>query len=77
MGRSTVVSVRIPKKLKDRLSELGVNISEVVRRLLEDYVREAELRELSRLLDELRARLAGKVNSGLVASVVRESREAR
>ena len=77
MGRSTVVSVRIPKKLKDRLSELGVNISEVVRRLLEDYVREAELRELSRLLDELRARLAGKVSPGLVASVVRESREAR
>lgn len=71
------VSVRIDKELKDRLDRLGINLSEVVSGLLEEYVKKAELEELSRILDELKAKLAGKISPELVVRLIREEREAR
>ncbi|MEM0062936.1 MAG: ribbon-helix-helix domain-containing protein [Ignisphaera sp.] len=39
-----VISVRIPRELKERLERLNINISEVVRELLEKYVEDVEER---------------------------------
>jgi len=71
---SVVVSVRIPRELKRRLEELNVNVSEVVRELLERYVEEVEGRLLAERLRRLRGRLAGRVDSATVARLVREDR---
>ena len=71
---SVVVSVRIPRELKERLDELNVNVSEVVRGFLEKYVEEVELERLRERLRRLRERLAGRVDAGAIAVLVREDR---
>lgn len=59
------------------MDELGVNVSEVVRKLLEQYVEEVERARLGERLERLRQRLAGKVDPETIARIVRESREQR
>ncbi len=71
---SVVVSVRIPRELKERLDELNVNVSEVVRGFLEKYVEEVELERLRGRLRRLRERLAGRVDATTIAALVREDR---
>ncbi len=46
---SVTIHVRIPRRLKEELDRLGINVSEEVRRLLERRVRAERLR---RLLEE-------------------------
>ena len=69
-----MVSVRIPRELKEKLDELNVNVSEIVRDFLEKYVEEVELEELRERLKKLRERLAGKVDASIIATLVREDR---
>ena len=71
---SVVISVRIPKELKERLERLDVNVSEVVREMLEKYVEEVEGRILAERLRRLHERLAGRVDPALIAKLVREDR---
>jgi len=49
---SVVIRVRIPRRLKEKLDELGVNVSEEVRRFLERKVRQLEMQKLARELGE-------------------------
>jgi len=49
---SIVIHVRIPRRVKERLEELGVNISEEVRRLLEQRLRQLEAERLLREIEE-------------------------
>ena len=74
---SVVVSVRIPKELKERLERLNVNVSMVVRELLEKYVEEAELEKVKLRLKRIRQRLAGRVDASIIATLVREDRVRR
>jgi predicted DNA-binding protein len=71
---SVVISVRIPRELKERLEMLNVNVSEVVRELLERYVEEAEERLLMERLARTRGRLTGKLDPATIAKLVREDR---
>ena len=74
---SVVISVRIPRELKERLERLGVNVSETVRDLLEEYIEEVEMNQLEDRLRRLRLRLAGKVDPKAIAELVREDRVKR
>jgi uncharacterized protein YpiB (UPF0302 family) len=50
---STVVCVRIPKKLKERMQKFrNVNWSELIRRFIEDTVIQLEAEELLRKIEE-------------------------
>ena len=71
---SVVVSVRIPRELKERLDKLNINVSEVIRGLLEGYVEEAELKRLEERLMRIRKRLAGRIDASTIAALVREDR---
>ena len=73
----SVITVRVPRKIKKTLEKYNVNISEAVRNLLERYLEELERRELSRRLETLKNRLGGKIQPKLIAKLVREDREAR
>jgi len=73
----SVITVRVPRKIKKTLEKYNVNISEAVRNLLERYLEELERRELSRRLETLKNRLGGKIQPKLVAELVQEDREAR
>lgn len=74
---SVVISIRIPRELKERLEELNVNVSKVVREFLEKYVSELELKRLREELRELRERLSGRVDPITIANLVREDRDSR
>ncbi len=72
-----VISIRIPRELKERLEKLNVNVSEVVREFLKRYIEELEMKRLEETLRNLRVCLAGKVDPATLAKLVREDRTYR
>ena len=54
-----------------------MNISEIVRTFLEQYVRDMENRELRGRLEALRDRVGTKIDAESVANLVREDRKSR
>ena len=60
MGRRYVaVSAKIPAELKERIDELGINASRVIRRALEEEVEQRELERLRGLAEEAAEALEG------------------
>ena len=74
---SIVVSIRIPRELKEKLEELNINVSGVTRKLLEEYVEEVEIKILEENLKNLREKLAGKIDPATIARLIREDRSRR
>ena len=77
MSHLSVITVRVPRKIKETLEKYDVNVSETVRKLLQKYLEELELRDVANRLEKLKKRLGGKIQPKLVADLVREDREAR
>ncbi len=73
----SIITVRIPRELKEKLERYNINVSEIVRRLLEKYLLGLELSDLADRLELLRERLSGKIDPRLIAQLIREDREAR
>ena len=57
---SVVISVRIPRWLKEKLEKYGANIPELIRRKLLEELERIETEDLERRLEELKVRLQGK-----------------
>jgi len=75
---SVVVSVRVPRWVKERLERSGVNVSELVRRVLVEEAERLEEEELRALLRRASRVLRGSgVTGEEVAELVREDREDR
>ncbi len=73
---STVISAKIPKKLKKKVSQYGIKISQTVREALEEKVRIIEERELGKNMNELSLAL-GHLKKHDIVKVVRASRDER
>jgi len=73
----SVITIRVAREIKEKLERYNINISETVRELLDKYLSELELRDLSERLESLKDRLSGKIDPKLVAKLVREDRAAR
>ena len=74
---SVVVSVRVPRQLKEKLEKYGINVSELVRKKLAEEVEEIEREEIRKLLDELKSALQGRVDPRELSKLVEEEREER
>jgi len=74
---SVVVSVRVPRQLKEKLERYGVNVSELVKRKLAEEVERIEREEVRKLLDELRSALQGRIDPRELSKLVEEEREER
>ncbi len=72
---STVISVRVPKWVKEKLESHGVNIAELVRKHLIKEAEKLEEEELKRQLNKLRERLKGKIDPYELAAIVDEERK--
>ncbi|MEM1756775.1 MAG: hypothetical protein QW497_06820 [Candidatus Bathyarchaeia archaeon] len=72
----SVITIRVTREIKEKLEKYNVNVSETVRKLLEKYLVELELRDLGERLDRLKERLGSRIDPKLVAKLVREDREA-
>ncbi|MEM3833703.1 MAG: hypothetical protein QW128_09005 [Thermoprotei archaeon] len=55
---STIITVRIPKELKEKMSKLKskVNWSEVIRIAISEHIKKLELMEAAQISDEIRER---------------------
>ncbi|MEM3384997.1 MAG: type II toxin-antitoxin system CcdA family antitoxin [Nitrososphaeria archaeon] len=73
----SIITVRVSKEIKEKLEKYNINVSETVRKLLEKYVAELEMKDLEERLEQLKVRLKDKIDPKLVAKLVREDREAR
>jgi hypothetical protein len=73
----SLITIRVARSIKERLEKYNVNVSETVRKLLDKYLVELELRDLEERLERIRERLSDKTDPELVAKLVREDREAR
>jgi hypothetical protein len=71
---STVISVRIPKWLKEKLEEHGVNIPELIRRKLLEELERIESEGLERRLEGLKTILQGKIDVRELAEIIDEER---
>lgn len=73
----SVITIRVPEEVKEKLERYNVNVSETVRRLLDRYLSELESRDLAERLETLRDRLGDVIDPKLVAELVREDRDRR
>jgi post-segregation antitoxin (ccd killing protein) len=73
----SVLTIRVAREIKEKLKKYDVNVSETVRKLLDKYLVELELKNLAEKLESLRERLSSKIDPKLVAKLVREDRKTR
>ena len=75
MGRYVTVSAKVKRELLEEARRLGINISELMRRALEEEVRR---RRLVRLEERLRGKrdILAKIDVDEIVRLIREDREA-
>jgi len=73
---SSVIAVRVPRKLKEELDKLGINYADEIRKFLRERVKREKMK---RLLHEIRIlrKKSPKIEGNLAAKFVREDRESR
>ena len=72
---TVVLSVRVPRELKEEAEKLGINIRAVVEKALEEEVKKARLSRFKKLLDEALKAMNVSVEEWVQA--VRETRAER
>lgn len=76
MGRYITVSTKVRRELLEEARQLGINVSELLRRALEEEVRRRRLMSLEKSLREMRSVL-DKIDVSEVVDLIREDRETR
>lgn len=76
MGRYVTASTKIRRELREEALKLGINISEVFRRALEEEVRRRKLEILRRNLEEV-SEILDKIDVDRFVKSIREDREKR
>ena len=72
---STVISIRIPKDLKDKMEKFDkINWSELIRRFIEEKITQLELEEALRIIEEHLKEIP-ELPRGTVARWIRSDRE--
>jgi len=67
----------VSREIKEKLEKYNIKVSETLRKLLEKYLVELELKNLAERLESLKERLNNRIDPKLVARLVREDREIR
>ena len=73
---SVVIGIRIPKKLKEKIDELGINYTERVRKYLEELVKRELRKKVLAEIREIRKEI-GKIEGDFAGKFVREDRDER
>ncbi|ABN70616.1 conserved hypothetical protein [Staphylothermus marinus F1] len=76
MSRYVTVSAKVRRELLEEAKRLKINVSELIRRALEEEVRRRKLIDLEKRLKEKRNVLA-KIDIDEIVRLIREDREAR
>ena len=67
--------LRQAKEVKEKLKKYNVNVSETVRKALDERLEELEQKDLENKLEHAKKCLGGKMNPEQLAKLIREDRE--
>jgi len=76
MSKYITVSAKVPKELKEKMREMNINISQLVRRAIEEEVKRREENKL-RILAAEASQALKKIPPEEITKVIRETREQR
>nr|MDO8079221.1 hypothetical protein [Candidatus Freyarchaeota archaeon] len=76
MGRYVTVSVKIPQELREKMKQLDIKASEVLRSAIEEEVRRREVEKLKEDIDKLKP-VPDKVSMEEVVKNIRKYRDNR
>jgi len=76
VGSYVTISVKVRRELKEEAERLGIKISEVLRRVLEEEVKRCKLEELKKRLEKVSEAL-DKIDVERFVRHIREDREGR
>jgi len=71
----SVITIRVPRKVKEKLKKYNVNVSETVRKVLDKYLEELERKDIEEKLEQVKEHIGDKIDPELLAKLVREDRE--
>jgi len=72
-----VISVRVPKWLKEKLERYGLNVTDIIRKRLLEEVERIEREELEKELEFLKKRLKGRIDPYELARIIDEERKGK
>lgn len=73
MSKSVTVSAKIPRELKEKIKQLKIKTSKVLRKAIEDEVRRREAEKLKEDIEQLKPTL-NKVDIEEIVKGIREDR---
>ena len=76
MARYVTVSAKVRRELREEARKLGINVSEVIRRALEEEVARHKLMLLKERLEEL-GDVLDRIDIDRIVESIREDREGR
>lgn len=71
----SVITIRVPRKVKEKLKKYNVNVSETVRKVLDQYLEELERKDLEEKLEQVKEHVGDKIDPELLTKLLREERE--
>ena len=72
-----MVSVRVPKWLKEKLEKYGLNVADIVKKRLLEEVEKIEREEIEKQLEFLKKRLKNRIDPYELARIIDEERKGR
>jgi hypothetical protein len=73
----SAITVRIPQKVKEKLKKYNVDVSETVRKALNQRLEELERKDLEEKLDQIKEQTGSKIDAKSLVKLLREERETR
>jgi len=73
---NTVITVRVPSEIKEKLRKYGVRVSDVVRKSLEEEIEKKRFEEAKRAADRL-GEFFSKISEEEIIKSVKEARRLR
>ena len=71
----SVITIRVPRKVKEKLKKYNVNVSETIRKVLDEYLEELERKDLEEKLEQVKEHVGDKIDPELLTKLLREERE--
>ena len=76
MGKYETVSVKVPPAVKEKMKQLGIKPSELLRRAIEDEIKRKQVQKIKEEIRSIKATL-DKIPMETIIQSIREDREHR
>jgi hypothetical protein len=71
----STITIRVPQKVKEKLKKYNVNLSETIRKALDECIDGLERKDLEEKLEQIKQHTGHKIEPQSFAKLLREERE--